>query len=116
MEKIFHKNGYPRVKTFGAEFIAFFQPLLYYKNASCLSRQEKRFFRNKEGETVRDIRDIIAHEIKGTKQRHGVDIVDLSSVYANDSSWIFLDSAHTRQEAKPMIVEAIYTNLADKLQ
>ncbi|MGD2271053.1 MAG: hypothetical protein PVI06_11685 [Desulfobacterales bacterium] len=102
-------------RTFGAEFIAFFQPLLYYKNVSCISRQEKRFFRNKEGKTVRAIRTIIAREIKEARQKYGVDIVDLSSVYSNESSWIFLDSAHTRQAAKPMIVKAIYANLADEL-
>jgi hypothetical protein len=103
-------------RTFGAEFTAFFQPLLYYKNVSRISTQEKRFFKNKEGKIVRDIRKIIVQKINQARNRHGVDIVDLSSVYSKRSSWIFLDSAHTRQEAKPRIAKAIYTNLADKLK
>jgi hypothetical protein len=103
-------------KTFGAEFTAFFQPLMYYKNVSNISTQEKRFFRDEEGKIVRDIRNIIVHKIIQERKRHDTHIVDLSAVYSRRSSWIFLDSAHTRQEAKPIIVKAIYENLVDKLK
>jgi hypothetical protein len=103
-------------KSFDAEFTVFFQPLVYYKDVSHISPHEIEIFNNDEGIIVRQMRNMILNKAIQAKNRHGVDIVDLSSIYSKRSGWIFLDSAHTKQEAKPRVAHAIYATLADKLK
>ena len=66
-----------------------------------------------KGEFAREMREIILAKIDLARKRHGVKIVDLSSIYKGKSDWVFIDSVHTKQDAKPLVAQEIYMSIAD---
>ena len=95
-------------KSFGADFIAFFQPTLAYKNT--LSPEEEyslHRLKDYNQKYLLDMRRLILAKIEAAKTT-GVKIVDLSDVYVDNPNWIFIDSCHTRQEGKPIVADRIF--------
>ncbi len=97
-------------KGFNADFVAFFQPLLYFKNQ--LADEEKAFFRENEKNYYLDIRERIISKINQVKKESGVQVVDMSLIYKDTSDWVFTDVVHTRQTSKKVVAEAMFDHLA----
>lgn len=96
--------------AFGSDFIAFPQPLLYYKEtpapeeadlAGHAPRKEHSLF----------VRQAIRIKIEQENVLEEIRIVDLSDIYDDTSEWVFTDAIHTRQQSKPVVVEAMYDNI-----
>ena len=98
-------------KAFHADFIAFFQPLLYFKNH--LTDEEKAFFRENEKKYYLDMRQRILSKIDQVKKESGVQIVDISLLYQDTSDWVFTDMVHTRQTSKKRVAEALLNHLVN---
>jgi hypothetical protein len=100
-------------KAFGANFIAFYQPMLYFKEVSSVSDEEKSYFRKGggRGKFAREMRKIIIDRIEKARREYGIEIVDLSSIFESESNWIFTDMIHIKQEAKQIVAQAIYDNI-----
>jgi hypothetical protein len=97
-------------KAFGADFIAFYQPMVYYKET--LSDEEQLCGNAEEGEFARQVRAMVLSKIAWYTGEDAPDFVDLTSIYAGDTTSVFIDAIHTKQEAKPLVALAIYTHLA----
>jgi hypothetical protein len=96
--------------TFGADFIAFAQPLLYFKDQP--APEEEDLFGNWERkEYCLEVRQKIREEIEKSSINGSLKIVDLSDIYDNTSDWIFTDAIHTTQASKPVVVQAMYQHI-----
>ncbi len=100
--------------AFGAKFIAFFQPTLYYKDI--LSPEEKKRIIPVRGEHYIDMRRRILSQIEIAGHDSETKIIDLSDIYDDLPDRIFVDSAHTRQEAKRIVAQEIYNNIIEHIE
>ncbi|MCK5260196.1 MAG: hypothetical protein KAJ70_03960 [Candidatus Omnitrophica bacterium] len=87
--------------AFGSEFVAFFQPIVYYKQK--INEKERPLLNDQVKGDLLGIRKMILRKIKQLKRQYDVDVVDLSDVYATENGQIFTDHIHIVQEAKPVI-------------
>ena len=97
--------------AFDADFIAFFQPLVYYKNT--LTAEEAIQGDNRTGvvDYAQTMRQKIRTKITQAQAEAEIHIVDLSNIYEAETAWVFTDYIHTRQESKSVVVEVMYQNL-----
>ena len=100
-------------KAFGADFMAFFQPLVYFKRR--LSKEEQGFVSQADTQCMQEIRTFVMKKITHLQNTSDVNIVDLSSIYQDEINWIFTDAIHTKQEAKPLIAQAIYQYISRQI-
>jgi hypothetical protein len=93
-----------------AQFAAFFQPLLYFKDSL---HAEERPYENREMEKfARTVRESILSRIDRLEGDPPLRFVDLSRIYSADTSYIFIDGIHTRQETMTVAALAIYQELS----
>ena len=96
--------------SFDAEFIAFAQPLLYFKDH--LAPEEEELGGNHERrDYCLDVRQRIHAKIKNADLNPSPKIVDLSDIYDKTSHWVFTDAIHIRQESASVIVQEMYKNI-----
>ncbi len=93
-------------RIFGADFIVFFQPLVYYKNM--LSPEEKVFFDPNEKKLAVYVRDKIFSKIKEMSKD---DIIDLSRIFENVSAQVFIDAIHIQQHKKNVVALEMYNSI-----
>jgi len=102
-------------KAFGAEFIAFFQPMVYYKNS--LSAEETSYHHHLEWqEHSVGVRDRIFEHLRLPGKESAPLLVDLSDIYDGVATAIFIDAIHTRQESKPAVAAAIHEHILRKFR
>ena len=102
--------------AFDSDFIAFFQPILCFKNhineeEQVSEKDRKRFEEFREHSLY--IRDKI-HKLIEERQAENI-FVDLSDIYDKTTGKVFIDGFHTYQESKPVITEEIYKYLANNV-
>ena len=74
-------------KSLGMEFIAFFQPLVYFKKT--LSGKEQRSYNAEEADFAKEMRELILSQIEDIDDQHKAKIMDLSGIYNEESNQIF---------------------------
>jgi hypothetical protein len=101
--------------TFGADFIAFFQPVLFFKDS--LSAEEYKNVQMAVYQWYEDhfieMRKKILAELEKTKKNSEVKIIDISDIYDNVSEQVFIDHAHTVQNSKIIVAKEIYKNITN---
>jgi len=98
-------------KAFGADFVAFFQPTLYFK--SYISDEEKRYLSSSATSYYMEMREKILSKIETAKKDFHVNIIDLSDIYNGMHECIFIDPFHTNQRGKTVIAQKIFTRIVD---
>jgi len=102
-------------RSFDAEFIAFFQPLVYFKPNTSI--EEKPWVDDGETATyAADMRRRILSKIDEAKAHSSAKIVDLSGMYEDTTDWVFIDSIHTRQERKLVIAQEMHRQIVNNLE
>lgn len=101
-------------KICGANFIAFFQPMLYSKIT--LAPEEKELIKHlenyiEEKAHVLETQELIRQKIVEIKRTNSINIIDISSFYDNNPAWVFGDRIHTEQPAKILIAKEIYKHI-----
>lgn len=101
--------------AFGADFIAFLQPMLCFKDKLAVeeqalerNRQEFAEFREHCLYVREKIRDLIKHQ-----QADNI-FVDISDLYDDTSDNVFKDVVHTYQEKKTMVAEEMCKNIVGR--
>lgn len=101
--------------AFSAGFIAYFQPLIYFKPN--LSKEEKGVLDSLEKKDYAlDMQKRIRKRISQIKSASPLLFFDLSDAYSDTEEWVFIDSIHTRQETKRVIVKAMFNKVMDTPQ
>lgn len=96
--------------SFGADFIAFAQPILYFKQTPAPEEADLAG-NNERKQHCLDVRQRIRDKIEQEEINATVKVVDLSVIYDDTADWVFTDAIHIRQEAQPVIIQAMYQNL-----
>lgn len=97
--------------VFGSQFIAFLQPMVDYKDV--LSDEEKKH--RPDPEFVKhciDVRDRILQKASVHSKESSPILIDLTDIYDETPTHVFIDKIHTTQESKGLVVKAIYENIA----
>jgi hypothetical protein len=94
--------------SFGARFIAYFQPLVYYKDTVTIEEKALTLIaeRNHCIGVRRRIRSFVEQMPNGTQI-----FTDLSDIYDDVHETVFKDTMHTHQNSKTMIAKAIYEQI-----
>lgn len=101
-------------EAFGAEFIAFFQPMVYYKNS--LSPEEKSYHHHLEwNDHCIRVREKILKDVPQLNKGATPLLVDLSDIHDDTEATMFTDMAHTNQESKVVVAKAIFQHLVKNL-
>lgn len=96
--------------AFGAEFIAFYQPMIFFKEP--LSPEEEMEERDKEQiEYAQDMRKRMISKLRQAADADKVNWVDLSRIYHGRSQRVFTDIIHTTDPAKRLVATAIYKEI-----
>lgn len=91
--------------AFGAEFCAFFQPLVFYK--STLAEQEIGLVSDKDFQRYcTRQRELLRHN-QAWLSAAGVTVHDLSDVFDNNHTAVFTDYIHVTQEGNEVVAEAM---------
>lgn len=98
--------------AFKAEFIAFFQPLLYFKET--LTDEEAVWAGPEQADYAKQLRGLILERIAQIRETNKIRVVDLSGIFAGDKRSLFTDVIHTRQIAMPEVAQGIFEGI--KLQ
>lgn len=96
-------------KVFGAEFIAFFQPTIYFKDTLSAEEEQMKFPVKKD--YYINMRRKILFEIEIAQRNEDIAIVDLTDIYDDVSETVFKDLCHTRQEAKLIVAQNIFKHI-----
>jgi hypothetical protein len=96
--------------AFGAGFIAFFQPMIYYKDP--LAAEEKNDQPDPELQKhCLNVRQTIFEQIQGLDRELAPLVVDLSDIYDDVAAAVFIDEIHTKQENKVAVAEAMHQHI-----
>jgi len=100
--------------AFGSEFIAFFQPLVYYKKN--LTEEEQNSVQNiyggkEETEFALDMRNRIVARLNRAAKTSNLNWLNLSHIYENKTERVFTDEIHTTDPAKHLVANAMYKRL-----
>jgi hypothetical protein len=101
-------------QTFGAEFIAFLQPALFYKKS--INDAEKVYLDSDRQVSALRIRDSILQEIIKRQEKEPFLFYDFSGIFGDSSEKVFKDNVHIQSQFRPAISEKIYTHIVDLLR
>ncbi len=99
-------------KAFDSDFIAFFQPTLYYKDR--LDPKEDKLLDTEKREYGLRIREKIRKHIGGLLQSPDNFFYDLSDIYDDDQNLVFFDEMHSVQSSKPVVARALYERISSR--
>ncbi|MEM7351942.1 MAG: hypothetical protein AAF657_14175 [Acidobacteriota bacterium] len=100
--------------AFDAEFLAFFQPLLFFRDQP--TAEERALNYSPEvGMHCNDVRDKIRAQVGLLPGDLRSRLVDLSDVYDGVPTPVFVDLTHTTQQSKDLIAEVLYQEIVKRL-
>ena len=104
-------RGHHLARAWGADFVAFFQPLVFYKPdhgpvESAIVAQSSEM-----GPLLVDLRDRVQKDIGVLREREGVAVYDLSGVYDGIKTDIFVDLVHTGPRGREIIARSMALEL-----
>lgn len=98
--------------AFGAGFIAFFQPMVYFKDP--LAAEERSYHHHLELQKhCVEVRERIIEQMNLLEKESAPSVVDLSDIYDGTATTVFMDNIHTLQESKGAVASAIYQHIAE---
>ena len=95
--------------AFGAGFIAFFQPTLYFKDS--LSAKENQLVNPVQRDYYLDMRKRILSKIETPVRKERINFVDLSDIYDHVHGRVFEDNVHIRQQGYVIVVREMFRQI-----
>ena len=107
-------RGHHLARAWGADFVAFFQPLVFYKPD--LGPVESAIVgQNASLRTlIVDLRARVQKDLRPLHEGEGVAVYDLSGIYDEFKSDIFVDVVHTKAQGKQIVARAMAETLASR--
>jgi len=102
--------------AFGADFIAFFQPLVFFKRQ--LSPVESEIVRASGGlpPLTRELREMVRAELERRRSGSDLKAVDLSGLFESEQGEMFFDEIHTLPEGNRRVAAALAQHAASALR
>jgi len=92
--------------AFGADFIAFLQPCLYFKT-SATPREQKHLDPKRMSHAVQS-REMIVRGMQKAAASQSLHFVDLSGLFSGHNETVFIDRVHIRYLYRPQVAKKIY--------
>lgn len=102
--------------AFGADFIAFFQPLVFYKAQLTPAESELVRSSGSLAPLANELRSIVRGELERARRGSGLRAVDLSGLFESERGEIFLDWIHTWPEGERRVALALADSVAPLLR
>jgi hypothetical protein len=99
------------IAGFNARFIAFFQPILFFKDPGCISPEERKHINMDEQPYWQGFRYNVIKALAQATDKAGVRAVDLSGIFSSNPNWIYTDAIHIRQEMQEVVASGIFKEL-----
>ncbi len=100
--------------AFGADFIVFLQPMIYYKQP--LHEKEKYYLQNpgqtEQGNYARDIRARILTKLEKASNATGLKWVDSTRIYEGLRQKIFADAMHTAPAGRNIVAQEMHRKIS----
>ncbi len=96
--------------TFGAGFIAFFQPMVYYKDPRS-AEEEEECSDPVLAKHCQAVRERVLEQTRLIRSESSPLPIDLSDIYDDVPTTVFIDEIHTKQEAMITVAKAIYEHM-----
>ncbi|HEX9925195.1 MAG TPA: hypothetical protein VGD99_21240 [Anaerolineae bacterium] len=94
--------------AFGADFIAFAQPMVYFKD-EVAPEEEAQAFHGERRPYVLEMRERVRQEVEKQRELNNhLKVIDLTDIYDTTPDWVFTDSIHTQQASKSVVVQEMY--------
>jgi len=102
-------------EAFGSDFVAFFQPLVFFKPS--LGPREREITAPLEGfgKMARDLRGRTVRELERAREREGLEVRDLSGVFDSIGEDLFYDFIHVTVQGKEMLARAMAEDVAPRI-
>ena len=107
-------RGHHLARAWGADFVAFFQPLVFYKPD--LGPVETAILDQNSAmrPLMVDLRARVQQDLGPLREREGVAVFDLSGIYDGIKTDIFVDIVHTAARGREMIARSMADQLASR--
>ena len=101
-------------KAFGADFMLFFQPLVYFKDK--LSKEEQAF-QSKTGlrKYITCLHEKFNYKIDSVNKQYKLNYADLSNIFDTCNLQTFADDIHTLPKSKHIIAVTMYKQMIQKI-
>ena len=102
-------------RAFGAEFVAFLQPMLPFKHP--LSQAEEHMFPEKDRSYYEELRSLIRTDIQrcSALSEPGSSFIDVSDVFSHSPEQVFIDVIHTTQDAIRIAADSMYAHIRTRV-
>lgn len=95
--------------AFGAKFMAFFQPSLYFKDF--ITKTEKNYIDSNRMNSALELREMILKEAQNIKIKKDFYFSDLSNFFDNHSESVFVDRVHLKDQYRPEVAKEVYNHI-----
>jgi lysophospholipase L1-like esterase len=102
-------------EAFGSDFVAFFQPLVFFKPSLGPGEREITAPLEGFGKMARDLRGRTVRELERAREREGLEVRDLSGVFDSIGEDLFYDFIHVTVQGKEMLARAMAEDVAPRI-
>jgi hypothetical protein len=99
-------------KAFGAEFMVFLQPTVYYKNKCSANENSYKRTDKPEYKFNNSVRQKILEKINTAGLTH---FTDLTTIYQNDTTEYFIDVIHTNQHGIQIVADRMFADILNSI-
>src|SRR5206468_7661106 len=99
------------IKGFNARFIAFFQPILFFKDPEYIAQEERQHINLDEQAYWQYLRYGVTERLAQATETIGVRAVDLSGLFSGNPGWVYTDAIHLRPEMQQVVASRIFQEL-----
>jgi hypothetical protein len=99
------------LRGFHTKFIAFFQPVLFFKDAAYIAAEERQHISLQELAYWHSLRQRTVSALHAAAEASGVQAVDISRIFSSDPAWIYTDAIHIHQEMQEVVARRIFEEL-----
>jgi hypothetical protein len=103
-------------EAFGSDFVAFFQPLIFFKPS--LGPREKEITADLDGfgKMARDVRRRTVRELTRAREEDGLEVRDLSGIFDGIEEDLFYDFIHVTVPGKEILARAMAEDVASRIE
>ncbi len=104
-------------RAFGADFLAVFQPALYFKDR--VSDEEKNLLAagsEAERKNSLAIRDLVRTAAAAAQREQALNFVDLSDIFDEEARQVFKDRVHLIPQARPVVARRLYELIKEQVR
>jgi lysophospholipase L1-like esterase len=103
-------------EAFGSDFVAFFQPLVFFKPSLGPREREITVPLEGFGKMARDLRKRTVRELERAREEEGLELRDLSGLFDSIEDDLFYDFIHVTVQGKERLAQAMAEDVVPRIE